>query len=254
MAEPDSSQTPDADGDESTVPEPVRRPAPHGAVPDAVPEDAPAESHEAARPAGRDSSSGGRDSGSGGRPGGSRRRATRRPGPHGASGSEIPSEIPNEVLFDDGVRPDLRTQESEHATSGVVVEGGGDIDREEAIDKACRRAERSSRRAFQEITPRIVTAAEAATAMDENWSDEEEATGRALASSRACFVATAAYGDADAPEVERLRRFRDRRLLTNPFGAAFVRLYYRVSPPFARLIARRPRLRVAVRRCLDLFS
>ena len=42
-------------------------------------------------------------------------------------------------------------------------------------------------------------------------------------------------------------------LLTNPLGTAFVRLYYRVSPPFARVIARRPRLRLAVRKTLDLL-
>ena len=64
----------------------------------------------------------------------------------------------------------------------------------------------------------------------------------------------AAYGHADAPEVEALRRFRDRRLLTNRPGTAFVRLYYRLSPPIAHLIARKPRLRTAVKKTLDFLA
>ena len=54
--------------------------------------------------------------------------------------------------------------------------------------------------------------------------------------------------------MERLRRFRDRHLLTNRPGTAFVRLYYRLSPPVARLIAKKPRLRTAVRKTLDFFQ
>ncbi len=120
---------------------------------------------------------------------------------------------------------------------------------EEAIARAYRRAERTTRRTFEEVTPHPVTAAEAVTSVDEYY---EEKKGRG-AHSRACFIATAAYGSADAPEVEQLRRFRDNHLLTNPFGAAFVRAYYRVSPPIARLIARKPRLRTAIRKTLDVL-
>ncbi|MHC4548215.1 MAG: CFI-box-CTERM domain-containing protein [Planctomycetota bacterium] len=121
---------------------------------------------------------------------------------------------------------------------------------EEAIRRAYRRAEKTTRRSFVEVTPRSVPVAEAVTSLDDEG--EEERRGRDV-KSRACFIATAAYGDPDAPEVERLRRFRDRHLLTNRAGAAFVRLYYRFSPPVARLIARKPRLRVAVRKTFDLF-
>ena len=122
---------------------------------------------------------------------------------------------------------------------------------EEQIRAAYQRAARESRRGFQEITPKPVTAAEAVSSLT---TDEHVASGKPI-KSRACFVATAAYGDPDAPEVERLRRFRDEHLLTNPIGTAFVRAYYKMSPPVARLIARHPSLRTAVRKTLNaVFS
>jgi hypothetical protein len=62
-----------------------------------------------------------------------------------------------------------------------------------------------------------------------------------------CFVATAAYGSYLEPEVVLLRDFRDRYLLTNSRGRAFVRWYYLNSPPIAGFIARHQKLRVASR-------
>jgi hypothetical protein len=121
-----------------------------------------------------------------------------------------------------------------------------DASEEEAIARAYRRAEK----AFEEVKPRTVHAAEAVTSL-EGEAEESETKGL---KSRACFIATAAYGDADAPEVEALRRFRDRKLLTNRPGTAFVRLYYRLSPPIAHLIARKPRLRTAVKKTLDFLA
>lgn len=65
-----------------------------------------------------------------------------------------------------------------------------------------------------------------------------------------CFVATGVYGAWDAPEVATLRRFRDRRLRGTPWGEAFLRLYYRFSPPLAGAVSQRPALRQWVRACL----
>lgn len=48
-----------------------------------------------------------------------------------------------------------------------------------------------------------------------------------------CFIATAAFGNIDAPQVRRLREMRDRSLLKTSLGRMFVRFYYRWSPPVA---------------------
>ena len=62
-----------------------------------------------------------------------------------------------------------------------------------------------------------------------------------------CFIATAAYGSGLAPEVTVLREFRDRYMLTNRAGQAFVDWYYAFSPPVAAFIAEHDLLKTAVR-------
>jgi subtilisin family serine protease len=60
-------------------------------------------------------------------------------------------------------------------------------------------------------------------------------------------VLTAAYGSYLAPEVEVLKEFRDKRLMTNPVGRKAVELYYRYSPPLADFISERKALRAISR-------
>ena len=65
-----------------------------------------------------------------------------------------------------------------------------------------------------------------------------------------CFIATAAYGSALDPHVVALRQFRDRYLERTAVGRAFIRLYYRHSPPMAAVIAQHEWLRIVVRMLL----
>ena len=62
-----------------------------------------------------------------------------------------------------------------------------------------------------------------------------------------CFIATAAYASSMEPHVEILRKFRDRFLLNNIVGKAFVDFYYKYSPPIADFIANHDSLRAMVR-------
>jgi uncharacterized repeat protein (TIGR01451 family) len=66
----------------------------------------------------------------------------------------------------------------------------------------------------------------------------------------ACFIATAAYGSPLEAHVEALRQFRDRFLGRFALGRAFIRFYYRHSPPLAEIIAAHPSLRLATRSLL----
>jgi len=59
-----------------------------------------------------------------------------------------------------------------------------------------------------------------------------------------CFVATACFGNYNHPFVKVLREFRDRYLLTNRIGTAFVRWYYTHSPKYAEIIKKNLLLKV----------
>lgn len=68
-----------------------------------------------------------------------------------------------------------------------------------------------------------------------------------------CFIATAAYGSYSAAQVKTLRDFRDRYLLTNVPGRAFVGWYYEHSPPAAHYLNQHPALKPVVRGLLLPF-
>ena len=66
-------------------------------------------------------------------------------------------------------------------------------------------------------------------------------------SSSGCFIATAAYGSYLDPHVKILRNFRDDVLLKSRPGTAFVKFYYKNSPPIADYIAQHESLRTVFR-------
>jgi hypothetical protein len=55
-----------------------------------------------------------------------------------------------------------------------------------------------------------------------------------------CFIATAAYGSSSTSQVQTLRAFRDRYLVTNAPGRAFVRWYYTYGPVGAQFLNEHP--------------
>ena len=65
-----------------------------------------------------------------------------------------------------------------------------------------------------------------------------------------CFIATAVYGTPMAKQVQILREFRDRYLLTNWLGCKFVHLYNKWSPPVAEYISKDNLLKTAARTVL----
>lgn len=66
--------------------------------------------------------------------------------------------------------------------------------------------------------------------------------------STGCFIATACYGDYDAPEVLVLRKFRDDKLLNNKLGKALVSFYYHISPALADKISRSSGIKLLIRK------
>jgi hypothetical protein len=54
--------------------------------------------------------------------------------------------------------------------------------------------------------------------------------------SEGCFIATACYGDYNAPEVIVLRKYRDEVLKQNSVGKLFIKAYYAISPAIAKIL------------------
>lgn len=68
-----------------------------------------------------------------------------------------------------------------------------------------------------------------------------------------CFIATAVYGDYEHPKVLVLREFRDRKLKNSFIGLAFIKTYYKISPPLAAYVRTRPFLLAKFRSAIDMI-
>lgn len=68
-----------------------------------------------------------------------------------------------------------------------------------------------------------------------------------------CFVATAAYGDADHANVRFLRAFRDDCLTYSSGGRAFIDWYWRVGPRLALIVGKHTSLKWLTCRILSLI-
>jgi hypothetical protein len=116
---------------------------------------------------------------------------------------------------------------------------------------------------FQNNTPQTITFSFSVSSIDTDYATaDNQSTASGLLevfddcdipipggsnSGSGCFIATAAYGSALDPHVDALRGFRDAYLQQSELGRAFVRFYYRHSPPIAAVIARHEWLRTGTR-------
>jgi hypothetical protein len=71
-----------------------------------------------------------------------------------------------------------------------------------------------------------------------NMADNEKCynCGGNIKSSGPCYIATACYGDFNAPEVILFREFRDTVLVNSIYGRLFVKSYYLFSPIILKTI------------------
>jgi uncharacterized repeat protein (TIGR02543 family) len=76
------------------------------------------------------------------------------------------------------------------------------------------------------------------------------ATFQIIPTTSGCFIATAAYGNPTAEQLDVLREFRDGVVLESAAGSQFVALYYRLSPSIADSISGNSFLRTLVRELL----
>jgi hypothetical protein len=65
-----------------------------------------------------------------------------------------------------------------------------------------------------------------------------------------CYIATMCYGDINAPQVKVLRKYRDEILVKKLTGRIFVRLYYKISPSFVRIMRNNTRINRLIRRAI----
>lgn len=106
---------------------------------------------------------------------------------------------------------------------------------------------------FTPIYPDILRKAESFSRSARNPAVFKQFLKMASDSKGRCFIATSAFDSPFAPEVLALQDWRDLQLEKTAIGSLFVKLYYRISPPFAAFLDRVPLLKAPVRWVLRQF-
>lgn len=107
---------------------------------------------------------------------------------------------------------------------------------------------------YSPIFPDVIRKAQSFVSSAKNPDIVKDFLRRCKASSGRCFIATAAFDYPGHPTVIELRRFRDRILLSTPWGRALVSLYYFISPPLAAGIQKVPALKWPIRLTLHVIT
>lgn len=105
---------------------------------------------------------------------------------------------------------------------------------------------------FTPIYPDIIRKAEAFQKTARNSAVLKSFLKGASENKGRCFIATAAF-EYHSAEVQILTEFRDQFLLTNTFGKVFVEIYYKLSPPIAKVLDKSEFLRAITRKILSRF-
>jgi len=142
------------------------------------------------------------------------------------------------------------TVEGITAPTPITITGG-----EYAVDGGAYTSADGTVQNGQTVTVRVMSsgsysATKNATLTIGGVSDTFSVTTKSFSSGGGCFIATAAFGTPMAQQVEILRKFRDRYLLSHEWGRQFVAWYYRNGPAAASFIKDKPLLRAAVRLAL----
>lgn len=100
---------------------------------------------------------------------------------------------------------------------------------------------------FTPIFPDIIKRAESFARQAKNPAVIRSFLRQASAERPRCFIATAAFENPHAPEVQYLRQFRDTQLKKTIWGRKFVKIYYRLSPRVAEFLDRHSFLKLPTR-------
>jgi hypothetical protein len=106
---------------------------------------------------------------------------------------------------------------------------------------------------FTPIYPDIIRKAEAFSKKAKHPDVVKMFLKEASSSKGRCFIATAAFNSYEAPEVIELQKWRDQVLMKSAGGRLFIKIYYRTSPPLAKLMDRLPALKALVRAILRVL-